>query len=76
MTQYGLVGVASITDEFHALMSVGEYFNVITNGKGRMLGYGPQIKVRDRWAIVAYIRALMRSQNARPPMFPRPGEGS
>ena len=29
------------------------------------MGYGPQIKVRDRWAIVAYIRALMRSQNAR-----------
>jgi hypothetical protein len=64
MTQYGLVGVASITDEFHALMPVGEYFNTISNGKGRMLGYGPQIKVRDRWAIVAYIRALMRSQNA------------
>jgi mono/diheme cytochrome c family protein len=64
MTQYGMVGVASITDELHALMPVGEYFNTITSGKGRMLGYAPQIKVRDRWAIVAYIRALMRSQNA------------
>ncbi len=64
MTQYGMVGVASITDELHALMPVGEYFNVISNGKGRMLGYGPQIKVGDRWAIIAYIRALMRSQNA------------
>jgi hypothetical protein len=30
-----------------------------------MLGYAPQVKVRDRWAIVAYVRALMRSQNAR-----------
>ena len=38
MTQYGMVGVASITDELHALMPVGEYFNVISNGKGRMLG--------------------------------------
>jgi mono/diheme cytochrome c family protein len=66
MTQYGLVGVATITDAFHALMPEGEYFNVITNGKGRMLGYGPQIKVGDRWAIVAYIRALSRSQNAKP----------
>ena len=66
MTQYGMVGVATITDAFHALMPEGEYFNVITNGKGRMLGYGPQIKVRDRWAIVAYIRALARSQNAKP----------
>jgi mono/diheme cytochrome c family protein len=65
MTQYGLVGVASITDEFHALMPVGEYFNVITNGKGRMPSYSPQVKVRDRWAIVAYVRALMRSQNAK-----------
>ena len=45
-------------------MPVGEYFNVISNGKGRMLGYGAQIKVGDRWAIIAYIRALMRSQNA------------
>jgi mono/diheme cytochrome c family protein len=64
MTQYGLVGVASITDPFHALMPVGEYFSVISLGKGRMLGYGPQIKVRDRWAIVSYVRTLMRSQNA------------
>ena len=46
MTQYGMVGVATITDAFHARMPEGEYFNVITNGKGRMLGYGPQIKVR------------------------------
>jgi mono/diheme cytochrome c family protein len=65
MVQYGLVGVATITDAFHALVPDGEYFNVITNGKGRMLGYGAQIKVVDRWAIVAYIRALSRSQNAK-----------
>jgi hypothetical protein len=65
MTQYGLVGVASITDQFHSLMPVGEYFGVITNGKGRMPSYGHLVKVRDRWAIVAYVRALMRSQNAK-----------
>jgi hypothetical protein len=64
MTQYGLVGVASITDEFHALMPDGEFFNVITTGKGRMVGMASQIKPGDRWAIVAYLRALMRSQNA------------
>jgi len=64
MTEYGLVGVASITDELHGLMPVGDTFNVITNGKGRMMSLAPQIKVSDRWAIVAYIRALMRSQNA------------
>jgi mono/diheme cytochrome c family protein len=64
MTQYGMVGVASITDELHGLMSDGEFFNVISNGKGRMMPYSAQIKVRDRWAIVAYIRVLIRSQNA------------
>jgi mono/diheme cytochrome c family protein len=65
MTQYGMVGVASITDELHALMPAGEFFGVITAGKGRMMGLAAQVKVRDRWAIVAYLRALSRSQNAR-----------
>jgi hypothetical protein len=64
MTQFGMVGVASITDELHQLMPDGQYFDIITNGKGRMMTYAPQVKVRDRWAIVAYIRALMRSQGA------------
>jgi mono/diheme cytochrome c family protein len=64
MAEYGLVGVASITDPVHSLMPVGDYFNIITNGKGRMMSLAPQISVSDRWAIVAYIRALMRSQNA------------
>jgi mono/diheme cytochrome c family protein len=64
MTQYGMVGVASITDALHSLMSDGEFFSVISSGKGRMMPYAAQIKVRDRWAIVAYLRALIRSQNA------------
>jgi mono/diheme cytochrome c family protein len=63
MTEFGLVAVASITDELHNLMPVGQYFDVITNGKGRMMSLAPQIKVSDRWAIIAYIRALARSQN-------------
>ncbi len=45
---------------------VGQYFNTITNGVRNMPAYGPQIPVADRWAIVAYVRALQRSQNARP----------
>jgi len=62
MTEYGLIGVPSISDQLHGLMPVGEYFDVITNGRARMMPLAPQIKVPDRWAIVAYIRALMRSQ--------------
>jgi mono/diheme cytochrome c family protein len=43
---------------------VGHLYDVITNGYGAMLNYAEQIQVRDRWAIVAYIRALQYSQNA------------
>ncbi len=42
----------------------GHIFNTISNGIRNMPAYGPQIPVEDRWAIVAYVRALQRSQNA------------
>jgi len=44
--------------------AVGHLFNTISNGIRNMPAYGPQIPVKDRWAIVAYVRALQRSQNA------------
>ena len=43
----------------------GHFFDVVTNGFGAMPSYAAQVPVRDRWAIVAYIRALQLSQNAR-----------
>lgn len=43
----------------------GHFFEVITNGINTMPGYAAQIPVADRWAIVAYVRALQRSQNAQ-----------
>ncbi len=42
----------------------GYIFQVITNGYGAMGDYGDQIPAGDRWAIVAYLRALQLSQNA------------
>jgi mono/diheme cytochrome c family protein len=63
-TKYGLVGVASLHQQRLRDMSDGEIYNTIVNGKNTMLGYGASIQVPDRWAIVAYIRALQRSQNA------------
>jgi mono/diheme cytochrome c family protein len=42
---------------------VGHLFRVITDGFGSMPSYAAQIPVRDRWAIVAYIRALQLSQH-------------
>ncbi len=43
---------------------LGHFFSVITNGYGAMPDYAAQISPQDRWAIVAYIRALQLSQNA------------
>jgi len=43
----------------------GYFYDNITNGFGQMLGYSAQIPPRDRWAIIAYVRALQLSRNAR-----------
>jgi mono/diheme cytochrome c family protein len=43
----------------------GHFFDVMTNGFGAMASYASRIPVADRWAIVAYLRALQLSQNAR-----------
>lgn len=41
----------------------GYIYDVITNGFGQMLGYSAQVPPRDRWAIIAYVRALQLSRN-------------
>ncbi|HEX8137355.1 MAG TPA: cytochrome c [Pyrinomonadaceae bacterium] len=46
---------------------VGHFFDVMTNGWGSMPAYAQQIPVQDRWAIVAYIRALQLSHPATEP---------
>jgi hypothetical protein len=43
---------------------VGYFYDVISNGFGVMYSYASRIPPQDRWAIVAYIRALQLSQNA------------
>jgi len=42
----------------------GHFFDVITNGFGAMPDYAVQIKAEDRWAIIAYLRALQLSEHA------------
>jgi mono/diheme cytochrome c family protein len=49
----------------------GHIFNVIGNGIRNMPAYSHQIPVDDRWAIIAYVRALQRSQNAKREDLPR-----
>jgi mono/diheme cytochrome c family protein len=43
---------------------LGYFFDVMTNGFGAMPSYADQIPARDRWSIVAYVRALQLSQHA------------
>jgi mono/diheme cytochrome c family protein len=51
------------TDRLRAA-PLGHFFSVITNGYGAMPEYASQVSTANRWAIVAYIRALQLSQNA------------
>ncbi|MFN8177194.1 MAG: cytochrome c [bacterium] len=53
---------ASLQDDVVRGRPDGHIFNTITNGIRTMPAYGPQIPPADRWAIVAYVRALERSQ--------------
>ena len=43
----------------------GYFYDVITNGFGQMYSYDAQVPPRDRWAIIAYLRALQLSRNVR-----------
>lgn len=45
-------------------MPNGQLYNTISNGYNTMMGYASQIPVQDRWAILLYVRALQRGQNA------------
>lgn len=58
----GMAVVATLHDQRIVGLSDGEIFNTITHGKNLMNGYGANITVEDRWAIVAYVRALQRSR--------------
>jgi mono/diheme cytochrome c family protein len=58
----GFKRAASFHDDRLRQAPVGHFFDAITNGWGVMPSYAPQITAQDRWAIIAYIRALQLSQ--------------
>ena len=63
MAKYQMVGMANFHDKRLVAMPDGGIFNTITHGtKNLMSAYGPNVDVPDRWAIVAYVRALQRSR--------------
>ena len=57
---FGLMTIRALTDEPLRAQPDGQIFNTITHGKSTMGAYGPVITVEDRWAIVAYVRALQK----------------
>jgi mono/diheme cytochrome c family protein len=70
--KYGYGTIRSIHEKPVVLQPDGEIFNTITFGKSTMMAYGSQISVEDRWAIVAYVRALHRSRLAALDEVPEP----
>ncbi len=58
--------VANLHDKRIVEMTDGEIFNTITHGKGLMGAYGPVVPAEDRWAIIAYARALQLSRLGSP----------
>jgi mono/diheme cytochrome c family protein len=66
-TKFGMAVVGDLHDNKQKRIPQqpdGEIFNTITFGKNLMGPYGPNVSVEDRWAIVAYVRALQRSRLA------------
>jgi mono/diheme cytochrome c family protein len=64
-SKYGLNGIANYHQDKYRQMADGQIFNTITRGYNTMMAYGDKVTVKDRWAIIAYIRALQKSQYAR-----------
>jgi mono/diheme cytochrome c family protein len=69
----GFRRAASFNDDRLRQAPVGHFFDAITNGWGAMPPYASQIPVQDRWAIIAYVRALQLSQQKAQPTAPVPG---
>jgi cytochrome c553 len=62
--KYGMIATPSYHDDRLRKMAEGEIFNTITNGKNNMNPYADKLKPADRWAVIAYVRALQRAQTA------------
>ena len=61
---YGMLGTATYHDDRLRGMAEGEIFNTITHGKNTMMSYADKLSPDDRWAVVAYVRALQRARHA------------
>jgi mono/diheme cytochrome c family protein len=72
--QYGM-NPTSLLDPRIVAQTEGEIFNTITNGKLTMYPYGDRTTPTDRWAIIAYVRALQRAGSGRAADVPAANRG-
>jgi mono/diheme cytochrome c family protein len=66
----------SLHDPKVVAQPVGQIFHTITHGKGKMGSYGTVLAPSERWAVVLYVRALQRANNAKSEDVPRDLRGS
>ncbi len=71
IVQRGFPQPTSYMDQRLLESPIAYFFDVPTNGFGRMYSYASRISVDDRWAIAAYVRVLQLSQNATPDLLPQ-----
>lgn len=64
VAQRGFQGVRSLNTDQARNYPLGQLYEIISNGRGVMPPYGHLMSVDDRWAVVAYVKALQLSQNA------------
>jgi cytochrome c553 len=72
----GYPAAANLLEKYSRTMTDGQLYSAIANGVRNMPSYAGQIPVADRWAIVAYVRALQFSQNATLDDVPTDKRGS
>ena len=63
--QYGMTATPTFHDDRLRQMAEGELYNTVVLGKNTMMPYGDKLDLHDRWAVVAYVRALQRAQEGR-----------
>lgn len=61
---YGMVATPTYHEDRFRIMPEGEIYNTITNGKNTMMPYADKLSPEERWAVVAYVRALQRAAHA------------
>lgn len=78
LKKYGHGAIASLTDELRVKHPDGYLYHVIQAGSpsGLMGPYGAQVDPEDRWAIVAYVRALQLARLGKPDDLPEPMRAS